>query len=257
MGKIDLRENSTGKGLATIYQQEIIQDVTLFTSQSTAAFYDKLFSSLDFTLPRAAMGRRGFSKEAMVCAFLVIKCKGFSQITYLADYLDNNRLIAHYNGFNIVKPLLSYWAFAVSSKTGQRGIEGNPGVASEKLYELGIVDVSFIGLDSILVAANIRRNNPKSFARNKLKPQNHIKADPDCALGVHSVSNQHDERQYEFSWGYKNHVLVGCISGFSLFELITPANVTEASAVPVALSSANVDLPIESLFQLYGTDSFS
>ena len=39
----------------------------MFTSQSTAAFYDKLFSSLDFTLPRAATGRRGFSKKAMVC----------------------------------------------------------------------------------------------------------------------------------------------------------------------------------------------
>ena len=59
-------------------------------------FYDKLFSSLDFTLPRAATGRRGFPKEAMVCAFIVTKCEGFSQITDLMDYLDNNRLIAHY-----------------------------------------------------------------------------------------------------------------------------------------------------------------
>ena len=65
-------------------------------------FYDKLFSSLDFTLPRAATGRRGFPKEAMVCAFIVMKCEGFSQITDLADYLDNNRLIAHYCGFNIM-----------------------------------------------------------------------------------------------------------------------------------------------------------
>lgn len=38
--------------------------MTLFTSQSAAMFYDKLFSSLDFTLPRAATGRRGFPKEA-------------------------------------------------------------------------------------------------------------------------------------------------------------------------------------------------
>lgn len=65
-------------------------------------FYDKLFSSLDFTLPRAATGRRGFPKEAMVCAFIVMKCEGFSQITDLMDYLDNNRLIAHYCGFNIM-----------------------------------------------------------------------------------------------------------------------------------------------------------
>ena len=70
--------------------------MTLFTSQSAAMFYDKLFSSLDFTLPRAATGRRGFPKEAMVCAFIVMKCEGFSQITDLMDYLDNNRIIAHY-----------------------------------------------------------------------------------------------------------------------------------------------------------------
>ena len=94
---MDLRNTPTGKGLAAIYRQEIIQDVTLFTSQSAAMFYDKLFSSLDFTLPRAATGRRGFPKEAMVCAFIVMKCEGFSQITDLADYLDNNRLIAHYS----------------------------------------------------------------------------------------------------------------------------------------------------------------
>ncbi len=60
-------------------------------------FYDKLFSSLDFTLPGAATGRRGFPKEAMVCAFIVMKCEGVSQIADLADYLDNNRIIAHYS----------------------------------------------------------------------------------------------------------------------------------------------------------------
>ena len=94
---MDLRNTPTGKGLAAIYRQEIIQDVALFTSQSTAMLYDRLFSSLDFTLPRAATGRRGFPKEAMVCAFIVMKCEGVSQITDLADYLDNNRLIAHYS----------------------------------------------------------------------------------------------------------------------------------------------------------------
>ena len=76
--------------------------MTLFTSQSAAMFYDKLFRRLDFTLPRAATGRRGFPKEAMVCAFIVMKCEGFSQITDLMDYLNNNRLIAHYCGFNIM-----------------------------------------------------------------------------------------------------------------------------------------------------------
>ena len=99
------------KGVFSIYRQEIIQDVSLFTSQSAAAFYDKLFQVIDFELPHASTGRKGFPKEAMLCAFIVMKCEGFSQITDLADYLENNRIIAHFCGFNIMKPLPSYWTY--------------------------------------------------------------------------------------------------------------------------------------------------
>ena len=158
-------ENSTRKGLAAIYQQEIIQDVTLFTSQSAAVFYDKLFTELDFTLPRAATGRPGFPKDAMVCAFIVMKCEGFSQITDLANYLDNNRLIAHYCGFDIMKPLPSYWTYDRFLKKLDNGeLKEIMAEQVEKLYNLGIVDASFIGLDSTPVAANTKQNNPKSFA---------------------------------------------------------------------------------------------
>ena len=63
-------------GLAAIYRQEIIQDVMSFASQRAANFYDILFICLDFTLPRVAAGQRSFPKEAMLCAFLVMKCAG-------------------------------------------------------------------------------------------------------------------------------------------------------------------------------------
>lgn len=144
-----METNSTGKGLAAIYRQEIIQDVTLFTSQSAATFYDKIFSSLNFTLPAAATGRRGFPKEAMVCAFIVMKCEGFSQITDLADYLDNNRLIAHYCGFNIMEPLPSYWTYdRFLKKLGNGALKEIMADLVRQLYELGVLDASFIGLDS-------------------------------------------------------------------------------------------------------------
>lgn len=83
----------------------------LFTSQSATVFYNQLFGSLGFTLPGAVTGRRSFPKEAMLCAFLVMKCERFSQITDLADYQDNNCLIAHYCGFDIRRPLPSYWTY--------------------------------------------------------------------------------------------------------------------------------------------------
>ena len=169
--------------------------MTLFTSQSAAMFYDKLFSSLDFTLPRAATGRRGFPKEAMVCAFIVMKCEGFTQITDLMDYLDNNRLIAHYCGFNIMEPLPSYWTYdRFLRQLDNAGLKSVMADLVRQLYELGIVDTSFIGLDSTPVMANTKQNNPKSFAKSKFSKENHPKSDPDCALGVYSASNQHNER---------------------------------------------------------------
>ena len=117
--------------------------MTLFASQSAAAFYDKLFSTLDFTLPKAATGRRGFLKEAMVCAFIVMKCEGFSQITDLMDYLDNTRLIAHYCGFDIMKPFPSYWTYDRFLR--QQDNDELKAVMAElvrQLYELGVVDAS-------------------------------------------------------------------------------------------------------------------
>ena len=218
----------------------------MFTSQSAAMFYDKLFSSLDFTLPGAATGRRGFPKEAMACAFIVMKCEGFSQITDLADYLDNNRLIAHYCGFNIMEPLPSYWTYdRFLKKMDNAALKEIMAAQVKKLYEMGIVDASFIGLDSTPVMANTKQNNPKSFAKNKLSKENHPKSDPDCALGVHSASNQRNERRYEFYWGYKSHVLVDCISGLPLYELTTPGNIADSSVAAEILAAADQTISLK------------
>lgn len=209
-------------------------------------FYDKLFSSLDFTLPRAATGRRGFPKEAMVCAFIVMKCEGFAQITDLVDYLDSNRLIAHYCGFNIMKPLPSYWTYDRFLRQLNNGaLKAIMADLVQQLYELGVVDASFIGLDSTPVMANTRQNNPKPFAKSKFSKENHPKSDPDCALGVHSASNQHNERRYEFYWGYKSHVLVDCISGLPLYELTTPGNIADSAVVAEILAAADQTISLK------------
>ena len=245
MVKLTGKKTQHRKGLAAIYRQEIIQEVTLFTSQSAAVFYDKLFSSLDFTLPKAATGRCGFPKEAMLCAFLVMKCEGLSQITDLADYLDNNRLIAHYCGFDIMKSLPSYWTYdRFLRQMDNSELKSVMADLVRQLYKLGIVDASFIGLDSTPIMANTKQNNPKSFVKDKFSKEAHPKCDPDCALGVHSASNQHNERRYEFYWGYKSHVLVDCISGLPLYEQTTPANIMDSTVAVDILAAADQTLSL-------------
>ena len=169
---MELPKSIHRKELIVIYRQEILKDIRLFTSQPAAKFYDSLFLNLDLSsvpeFPKT--GRRGFSNHAMLCSFIVMKCEGFSMLTDLVDYLNNNLLIAHYCGFDITSPLPSYWTFDRFLKNF------DPSVLSDimkkqvlALAELGVLDTSFIGLDSP-VFANTSQNNPKSFLKNKFLP---------------------------------------------------------------------------------------
>ncbi len=82
-----------------------------------------------------------------------------------------------------------------------------------ELTKRGIIDSSFISLDSTPIAANTSQNNPKSFVKNKFSKDNQPKSDKDCTVGVHTASNQINERKFQYYWGYKNHILVDCITG--------------------------------------------
>ena len=98
---------TTRKGLAVIYRQEILQDITFFTSAPKAQFYDKLFLNLDLTeFPEsiAKTDRNGYSKRALLCAFIVMKCECFSYFTDLVDYLNNYSHSTVAGGF----PVTSY-----------------------------------------------------------------------------------------------------------------------------------------------------
>lgn len=233
--------------MAVIYRQEIMQDINLFVSQPKAKFYDELFSHLDTSPIRGSCAKTGrkSQKEALFCAFIVMKCEGFSQVTDLQDYLNNNLLIAHYCGFNIMKPLPSYWTFnRFVRNMDNRVFKEVMRKQVVRLAELGIVDTSFIGLDSTPIAANTSHNNPKSFRKNKFMKANQPKADKDCKLGVHTASNQHNEKNYEFYWGYKNHVLVDCITGLPLYELTTTAEVPDNTVALDILAKTNEFLSV-------------
>lgn len=166
-------------------------------------------------------------------------------ITDLVDYLNNNLLIAHYCGFDITAPLPSYWTFDRFLKNFDHSVLSS--IMESQVLLLasqGIVDTSFIGLDSTPVAANTSQNNQKSFLPDKFKPDKQPKADRDCKLGVHTASNKLNEKNYAFYWGYKNHVLVDCISGLPLYELTTTADIHDSSVALDILASTHSFLPV-------------
>lgn len=128
-----------------------------------------------------------------------MKREGFSVISDLVDYLNHNLLIVRYCGFDISRLLLSYWIFDRFLKNFDHDFLSDI-MKSQVLFrtEKGIVDTSFIGLDSTLISVNTSQNTPKSFISNKFKLDNQPIADAGCKLGVHTISNQTNEKKYEF-----------------------------------------------------------
>ena len=234
--------------VAFIYRQEILQDISLFTSQPKAKFYDDLFINLDLNFIPARnskTGRKSYSNHAMICAFIVMKCEGFSQISDLHDYLSNNLIIAHYCGFDITRDLPSYAKFTRFIREFDNDLLISVMQSQVlKAVDLTLIDTPFIALDATPVKANVSNNNPKSFRKNKFSKDEQPKADKDCSLGVQTASNQHNEKNYEFYWGYKNHILVDCISGLPICELTTGANVSDSSVTLDILKKADSFLPL-------------
>ena len=129
-------------------------------------------------------------------------------ISDLVDYLHNNLLIAHFCGFDISRPLPSYWTFDRFLKNFDNKVLSEI-MKTQVLFlsKEGIVDTSFIGLDSTPVSANTSQNNPKSFLSNKFKPGNQPRADS----VVNSASTLHPIKRTR-----KNMNSIGAIKIMSL-----------------------------------------
>ena len=63
-------------------------------------------------------------------------------------------------------------------------------------------------------------------------------------MGVHTTSNQVNKRNFEYYWGYKNHALVDCITGLTIFELSTSADVYDSVVAIDILNQTNSFLSI-------------
>jgi IS5 family transposase len=242
------KNNSKGDGV--IYQ-ELPQMQTLLENQPDSRFYANIFAHLDVKPIEATKAKEGRPSEkvALFRSFIVMKNEKLSKVSELLDYLKNNLIIAHLCGFDITKSLPSYWTF----RRYVRNIANN--VLKEimksqvlELVKMKLIDGSFIGLDATPNIANTKLNNPKSFIPNKFDKNNHPKSDKDCSLGVHTASNQHTDRNYEFYWGYKNHILIDCITGLPIYEMTTGAQTADSSVAVDILKETNAFLSLDECY---------
>ncbi|WP_250160061.1 transposase [Caloranaerobacter azorensis] len=134
-------------------RQLILECIEFFTSTHKSNFYLKLFDAIDLSdfpeYPSSKYGPKGYSRHSLFKAFIVMKCEKFSHITELIDYLNNNLYIAHLCGFDIMKPLPSYWTFERFIKNIDNQFFSN---IMKKLVlhlkDLGFISNSFVSADA-------------------------------------------------------------------------------------------------------------
>ncbi len=228
-----------------MYQlQQVLNIIDLFTSQPKIDFYTSLFSNLDLSsipeFPPSKFGPRGYSRHALFRAIIVMKAEKFGEISDLIDYLNNNLIIAHLCGFDITKKLPSYWTFDRFLKNfDHKYLSYVMQNQVNILKDFGLISGESISLDSTPIKANTKFNNPKCFSKNKFSKDNQPKSDKDCRLGVHTASNDSSNKNFEFYWGYKNHIIIDSLSGLPIAEVTTPANIPDFDAAIPLLSETN------------------
>ena len=228
-----------------MYERQLIfNNIDLFASNSKTKFYEKIFDAIDLSkFPKyhtSKFGPTGYSLHALFRSFIVMKTEKLAKITELLSFLDTNPYIAYLCGFEPFKPLPSYSVFQRFIKNLDNELLKEVMESQVlRLNELEFIDNSFVSCDGTPIFANTKQNNAKSFASNKFSKDNPPKSDPDCKLGVHTASNSHNEKKYEFYWGYQNIVLTDAISGLPIAEKTTTANVSESSIVIDFLKETN------------------
>ena len=228
----------------------------LYTSNHSVCFYEKLFSQLDLAgvveFPRKSdeptkyEGRKPFSRHNLFRAFIVMKTQRFSQVSQVIDYLENNIAIALVCGFEGGRIPGKDVFYDFLRDTSKDQFDSVLAANTFKMQTLGLVDFENLLVDATPIFANSKLNNPKSFAKNRFAKDNTPAADSNARLGVHTASNDSNNKNYAFFWGYKDHLLLDAKYGLPILNLTMGANTADVKAGEDLVKKA------AQLFSLYG-----
>ena len=137
--------------------------------------YDLLFQSLDLSSVRdinTGHGRTGFSRHAILRAFIIKHLEGIKSVPRLIEFLDAHPVLTEMCGFDMgnLPDASQFYKFLTDTNTS--AIETLHHAINQKLIDAGVVSLSHCIMDSKPVMAATRHNNfknPRRNTRNKHK----------------------------------------------------------------------------------------
>ena len=231
-------------------RQELLNIIDLLTAQPIINFYENLFDNIDLSdIPefiQSKLGPKGYSRHALIRAFIVMQCEHYREITSLVDFLHSNLKIAQLCGFDIMTQLPSYSVFERFIKDFDNNILKNLMKNQvQKLIGMDVITGEVLSVDSTPIKANTKFNNEKCFSKKKFCKNNPPKSDHDCKLGVHTANNEDTDKNYTFYWGYKNLIMCDTKSGLPIYEVTLTGDKADVSNLNDFLDKINTWFPLE------------
>ena len=214
------------------FQLPLFYDLPLLIQ--TSNFYKKyylLFTALDLpNMPdkNYGIGRTGYSRHAMLRAFIVKHLERIKTIPDLIEFLDSHPILIEMCGFSMHSLPDETQFYRFLKKTPNSLIENIHTQLNRKLVHEKILSLDKFILDSKPVMAATRENNFKNPNRNTTNKHKQPKHNPSATLCYYSYQQVNGRKDnFIFFWGYRTHVIVSK-EGVALVELTLPNNVTDA-----------------------------
>ena len=207
----------------------------VISSSDTLQKYDAIFCSLDlsrFPNRRYRLGRTGYSRHAILRAFIIKHLERIASVPRLIDHLDGNPVLAAMCGFEpaCLPDASQFYRFLDDTPNSQ--LQKILHRTSKKLIDDGHISGKIFIIDSKPILAATKHNNLKNPNRKLYKAAGPPKRNPKATLGYYSYQKISDgdaeRKRFTFFWGYRTHVIVN-VQGIPLVEITLPNNQTDAT----------------------------
>ncbi len=216
------------------FQLSLFYDLQLLVQNSN--FYRKyylIFKSLDLSSMQDknySIGRTGYSRHAMIRAFIVKHLEQIKSVPALIDFLDSHPALTEMCGFNMGSLPNPSQFYRFLANTNNSTLQNLHHSIIKELLDENVISNDVLIVDSKPVMAATRENNFKNPKRNSRNKHRKAKHNPSATLGYYSYQSIGGEKDnFIFFWGYRTHVIVSK-EGIPLVELTLPNNIKDSVA---------------------------
>jgi len=186
--------------------QELIRNAPLmrkyyyiFKSLNLSALKDKNFG----------VGATGYSRHAMLRAFIVKHLEQIKSVPQLIKYLGSIPPLAEMCGFNFgaLPDETQFYRFIKGTKNSV--LKSIHKTANDLLIEKGVISLDQFIIDSKPIQTATKENNFKNPSRNTTNKAKRPKRNPRATLSYYSCQIIGGKKQNMiFFWGFRTHALV-------------------------------------------------